>query len=419
MSDIFQEVDEEVRRDKAAEFWKKHQNLIIGAAALIVLATAGFRFYENRRLEAEQAAGAAFQQALALDRDGKGAEADAAMAKLAADAPRGYQTLARLAEAAIKAKTDPKGALAAYDALAADASIGALFQEAARLRAALLRLDVGESEAAKPALEALGGKRRRLSPHRAPGPRRHRARREGLRGRRQMARSRRRRRGSARLRKSAAPKTCSASSPPTARRPSERRAPKRLRAGAAVFESSPMSAKVAIIGRPNVGKSTLFNRLVGRKLALVDDQPGVTRDRREGEARLGDLAFTIVDTAGLEEGDGASLAGRMRAQTEAALADCDAILFLIDARAGVTGSRPAFRAGRAPRRQAGHPDRQQGRGARRASGRLRGLRARPRRPHRVFRRTRRGLGRTLRRARRRAAAPRRGSTRTRRTRPRR
>jgi hypothetical protein len=155
MSDIFQEVDEEVRRDKAAEFWKKHQNLIIGAAALIVLATAGFRYYENSRLAAEQAAGAAFQQALALDRDGKGAEAEAAMAKLAADAPGGYRTLARLAEAAIEAKSDPKGAISAYDALAADASIGASFQQAARLRAALLRLDAGEVDAAKPALEAL------------------------------------------------------------------------------------------------------------------------------------------------------------------------------------------------------------------------------------------------------------------------
>jgi GTP-binding protein len=71
-----------------------------------------------------------------------------------------------------------------------------------------------------------------------------------------------------------------------------------------------LSAKVAIIGRPNVGKSTLFNRLVGRKLALVDDTPGVTRDRREGKARLGDLSFTIIDTAGLEEGDAATLAGR-------------------------------------------------------------------------------------------------------------
>lgn len=97
-----------------------------------------------------------------------------------------------------------------------------------------------------------------------------------------------------------------------------------------------MSVKVAIIGRPNVGKSTLFNRLVGKKLALVDDAPGVTRDRREGEARLGDLSFTVIDTAGLEEGEALTLAGRMRAQTEAALADCDAILFLIDARAGLT-----------------------------------------------------------------------------------
>ena len=103
-----------------------------------------------------------------------------------------------------------------------------------------------------------------------------------------------------------------------------------------------MTAKVAIVGRPNVGKSTLFNRLVGRKIALVDDQPGVTRDRREGEAKLGDLVFTIVDTAGLEQGDSASLAGRMRAQTEAALVDCDVVLFVIDARMGLTGADRHF-----------------------------------------------------------------------------
>ena len=110
--------------------------------------------------------------------------------------------------------------------------------------------------------------------------------------------------------------------------------------------------KVAIIGRPNVGKSTLFNRLVGRKLALVDDEPGVTRDRREGEARLADLAFTIVDTAGLEEGDPDTLAGRMRAQTEAALIDCDAILFVVDARAGLN---PADRHFASALRRAGKP----------------------------------------------------------------
>lgn len=99
---------------------------------------------------------------------------------------------------------------------------------------------------------------------------------------------------------------------------------------------------IAIIGRPNVGKSTLFNRLVGKKLALVDDRPGVTRDRREGEARLADLSFTIVDTAGLEEGEAQTLAGRMRAQTEAAIVQSDAIFFMIDARAGVTPDDRAF-----------------------------------------------------------------------------
>jgi GTPase len=103
-----------------------------------------------------------------------------------------------------------------------------------------------------------------------------------------------------------------------------------------------LSARVAIIGRPNVGKSTLFNRLVGRKLALVDDEPGVTRDRREGDARLADLAFTIIDTAGLEEGDPETLAGRMRAQTEEALKDCDAILFVVDSRSGLTAADRHF-----------------------------------------------------------------------------
>lgn len=97
-----------------------------------------------------------------------------------------------------------------------------------------------------------------------------------------------------------------------------------------------MAFTIALVGRPNVGKSTLFNRLVGAKLALVDDTPGVTRDRKEGEGRLGDLRFRVIDTAGLEEADDAALESRMRRQTEAAVRQSDAVLFLIDARAGLT-----------------------------------------------------------------------------------
>lgn len=97
-----------------------------------------------------------------------------------------------------------------------------------------------------------------------------------------------------------------------------------------------MSFTVAIVGRPNVGKSTLFNRLVGRRLALVDDMPGVTRDRREGEGRIGDLNFRVIDTAGLEEMSDDSLEGRMRQQTEVAVEEADVVLIMIDARAGVT-----------------------------------------------------------------------------------
>ena len=103
-----------------------------------------------------------------------------------------------------------------------------------------------------------------------------------------------------------------------------------------------MPFTVAIIGRPNVGKSTLFNRLVGQKLALVDDAPGVTRDRREGEARLGDLRFTVIDTAGLDEGAKGSLTARMQEQTETAIGLADALMFVIDARAGLTPNDRAF-----------------------------------------------------------------------------
>ncbi len=103
-----------------------------------------------------------------------------------------------------------------------------------------------------------------------------------------------------------------------------------------------MSFTLAIVGRPNVGKSTLFNRLVGKRLALVDDQPGVTRDLREGAARLGDLKFTVIDTAGLEMATDESLQGRMRALTERAVGMADACLFIVDARTGILPADEIF-----------------------------------------------------------------------------
>ena len=96
---------------------------------------------------------------------------------------------------------------------------------------------------------------------------------------------------------------------------------------------------VAVIGRPNVGKSTLFNRLTGKRLAIVDNIPGVTRDRREGDGGIAGLDFTVIDTAGLDDAGDGSLEARMREQTERALDDADVALFLIDARAGVTPTK--------------------------------------------------------------------------------
>ncbi len=155
MSDIFEEVDEEVRRDKAVEFWNKHQNLIFGVALAIVLATAGFRYWQYRQNQAAEAAGAAFHAALKLDDQGKTDEAKAALAKIEAEGPAGYATLARFVEAAAATKKDPKAGAAAYDALAKDTALDPLFVETAKLRAALARLDAGEADAAKAALTSL------------------------------------------------------------------------------------------------------------------------------------------------------------------------------------------------------------------------------------------------------------------------
>ena len=145
MSDIFREVDEEVRRDQAAQIWSRYQNLFIGLAVLVVAATAGWRFYDHYRTRQAEDAGAKYQAALALARDGKTAEAEGAFEQIAKSGPKGYATLARLREAAEYSGGDPAAAVKAYDAIAADGTIDALFQNLARLRAALLRLDEADA----------------------------------------------------------------------------------------------------------------------------------------------------------------------------------------------------------------------------------------------------------------------------------
>ena len=155
MSDIFQEVDEEVRRDKAVEFWTKYQNVILAVAVLIVLATGGYRFWRYYEQQQAEAAGAQFQDALRLDADGKPDEAQAAIANLQKSAPRGYANLSRFVDAALTLKKDPKAGIAAYDALSQDAALDPLLRDTAKLRAALARLNDGQSDAAKTGLEPL------------------------------------------------------------------------------------------------------------------------------------------------------------------------------------------------------------------------------------------------------------------------
>src|SRR3984957_4428294 len=167
MSDIFQEVDEEVRRDKATEFWKKYQNFILAGAAVIVLAAAGFRYWQFEREKATEAAGDQFQQALPALEGGKLDEAKAGLDKIAAQGPSGYRALAQMTAAGAQASKDPQGAIGAFDAVAGDAAIDPLMRDNARLRAALLRVDIPgdkqKGEAALTALSAPGGAYRRLA----------------------------------------------------------------------------------------------------------------------------------------------------------------------------------------------------------------------------------------------------------------
>ncbi len=157
MSDIFREVDEEVRRDKALEFWAKYQNHMIAFAVLVVAASGGYRFYENRQRAAAEAAGARYEAALQLARENKAQDADAAFQDIIRQGLPGYALLARFRAAAEFAATDRPKAVAIYDGLASDAAVDPLMQDLAKLRAALLRVDEADAAELKARLEPLAG----------------------------------------------------------------------------------------------------------------------------------------------------------------------------------------------------------------------------------------------------------------------
>ena len=141
MADIFREVDEEVRQDRALAIWQKYQNLIIGLAIVIVLAAGGWKFWQAQQLKAAYAADEKLHAAMALSREDKSQEAEAAFLALAKDAPAGYVAIARLRAASELTGRDRKGAVAAFDAIAADAGADPLFRDVARLRAGMIRVD--------------------------------------------------------------------------------------------------------------------------------------------------------------------------------------------------------------------------------------------------------------------------------------
>ncbi len=141
MADIFREVDEEVRQDQALAFWKKYQNLIVTLAALVVLAAGGWRFWQAQQLKAAYVADEKLQAAMALSREGKQQEAEAAFAALAKDAPAGYAAIARLRAAGELAARDRAAAVAAFDRIGADSAFDPLFRDVARLRAGMIRVD--------------------------------------------------------------------------------------------------------------------------------------------------------------------------------------------------------------------------------------------------------------------------------------
>jgi hypothetical protein len=155
VSDIFREVDEEVRREQLQKLWDRYQNWIIAGAVLIVLAVAAWRGYDWWATKKAMEAGSAFEEAIVLSEGGKHAEAESAFAKIASDSTAGYRNLARLRQAAELAQTDPKGAIAAYEAIASDSSVPAPLRDLAGIRAGALLIDHGTAAEAAKQLEPL------------------------------------------------------------------------------------------------------------------------------------------------------------------------------------------------------------------------------------------------------------------------
>ena len=368
MSDIFKEVEEDIRRDHYKRLWDRFGPYVLGLAVLIVAATAGYRGWEYLQEREAQATGDRFLEALQLSTDGKHDEAIAAFDVIAKGGSGGYPVLARFRIATEKAHTgDKTGAVADFDAIAADKSVGTTeVKNLARLRSALLLVDtatVADLTARIGDLASTGNSWRHAareilglaawrSGEYATARKYYndiyndQGSADDLRQRAQLMLAL----IGAKLGQKPRPRPCDRPPPPPQLPPRQQSnavgvshgrgrvspsGPRGLASGACSMPSH-HQIRVAIVGRPNVGKSTLFNRLVGRRLALVDDLPGVTRDRREGEARLAGLEFTAIDTAGLDDAAPESLGGRMRLQTEAAVRSADVSLFLIDARAGVT-----------------------------------------------------------------------------------
>ena len=155
MSDIFKEVDEEVRRDQALAFWNKYQNQFIALGLIVVAAAGGWRWYQNQQRAAAEAAGARYEAALQLSRDGKASDADAALQEIIKQGPAGYALLARFRGASELAATDKAKAVSIYDGLANDNAVAAPMRDVARLRAAMLRVDEADAAEIKNRLEAL------------------------------------------------------------------------------------------------------------------------------------------------------------------------------------------------------------------------------------------------------------------------